>query len=56
VTRRIGIDVGGVNTDAVLLDDTRVVSTVKVPTTADVSGDARPAALATDDALAGSRR
>jgi N-methylhydantoinase A/oxoprolinase/acetone carboxylase beta subunit len=36
--RRIGIDVGGTNTDAVLLDHTRVVGAVKVPTTADVSG------------------
>ena len=36
--RRIGIDVGGTNTDAVLLDDGRVVQTVKTPTTADVTG------------------
>jgi len=36
--RRIGIDVGGTNTDAVLLDEARVVSSVKVPTTPDVSG------------------
>ena len=35
--RRIGIDVGGTNTDAVLLDGTRVVHAVKTPTTADVT-------------------
>src|SRR5215469_13725815 len=34
--RRIGIDVGGTNTDAVLLEDGRVVHAVKTPTTADV--------------------
>src|SRR4029077_9915839 len=36
--RRIGIDVGGTNTDAVLLEDGRVVHTVKTPTSADVTG------------------
>src|SRR6266852_4695104 len=35
--RRIGIDVGGTNTDAVLLQDGRVVHAVKTPTTADVT-------------------
>src|SRR5689334_7541828 len=35
--RRIGIDVGGTNTDAVLLDGGRVVAAVKTPTTADVT-------------------
>ena len=34
--KRIGIDVGGTNTDAVLIDDTRVITSVKVPTTPDV--------------------
>jgi N-methylhydantoinase A/oxoprolinase/acetone carboxylase beta subunit len=34
---RIGIDVGGTNTDAVLLDGTVVVHAVKTPTTADVT-------------------
>ena len=35
--RRIGIDVGGTNTDAVLLENGRVVHAVKTPTTADVT-------------------
>jgi N-methylhydantoinase A/oxoprolinase/acetone carboxylase beta subunit len=35
--RRIGIDVGGTNTDAVLLEDRRVVYAVKTPTMPDVS-------------------
>jgi len=35
--RRVGIDVGGTNTDAVLLDGERVVHAVKTPTTADVT-------------------
>jgi N-methylhydantoinase A/oxoprolinase/acetone carboxylase beta subunit len=34
---RIGIDVGGTNTDAVLMDGTQVVSWYKTPTTPDVS-------------------
>lgn len=33
---RIGVDVGGTNTDAVLMDGRRVVATYKSPTTADV--------------------
>jgi N-methylhydantoinase A/oxoprolinase/acetone carboxylase beta subunit len=36
--RRIGIDVGGTNTDAVLLEDGRVVHAIKTPTTEDVTG------------------
>ena len=36
--RRIGIDVGGTNTDAVLIQDDRVVAGVKTPTTNDVTG------------------
>ena len=35
--RRIGIDVGGTNTDAVLLEGLRVVHAVKTPTTPDVT-------------------
>lgn len=35
--KRIGIDVGGTNTDAVLLDDEKVVHSVKRPTTPDVT-------------------
>ncbi|MBB6262011.1 N-methylhydantoinase A/oxoprolinase/acetone carboxylase beta subunit [Paenochrobactrum gallinarii] len=34
--KRIGIDVGGTNTDAVLIDGDKVISTIKFPTTADV--------------------
>lgn len=34
---RLGIDVGGTNTDAVLMDGRQVVSAVKTPTTPDVS-------------------
>jgi N-methylhydantoinase A/oxoprolinase/acetone carboxylase beta subunit len=36
--RRIGIDVGGTNTDAVLVEGGAVVHAVKTPTTADVTG------------------
>ena len=36
--KRIGIDVGGTNTDAVLLADGKVVEGVKTVTTADVTG------------------
>ncbi|MBB4633158.1 hydantoinase/oxoprolinase N-terminal domain-containing protein [Sphingosinicella soli] len=35
--KRIGIDVGGTNTDAVLLDGLRVLTTIKSPTTPDVT-------------------
>lgn len=34
---RVGVDVGGTNTDAVLMDGNEVVSTIKTPTTADVT-------------------
>ena len=34
---RVGVDVGGTNTDAVLMDGTNVVAWTKQPTTADVS-------------------
>jgi N-methylhydantoinase A/oxoprolinase/acetone carboxylase beta subunit len=35
--RKIGIDVGGTNTDAVLLEGSRVVHAVKTPTTGDIT-------------------
>ena len=41
--RRIGIDVGGTNTDAVLLDGDRVVFATKTPTTPDVLTGVRKA-------------
>ena len=41
--KRIGIDVGGTNTDAALLDGERVVAAVKTPTTEDVTGGIRNA-------------
>jgi N-methylhydantoinase A/oxoprolinase/acetone carboxylase beta subunit len=41
--RVVGIDVGGTNTDAVLLDDQRVRHAAKTPTTADVTGGIRTA-------------
>ncbi len=47
--RRIGIDVGGTNTDAVLIDDDRVLGAVKTATTADVLGGVR---IALDQLLA----
>ena len=36
--KRIGIDVGGTNTDAVLVEDEAIVGSIKTPTTADVTG------------------
>jgi N-methylhydantoinase A/acetone carboxylase, beta subunit len=36
--RRIGIDVGGTNTDAVLLEGDKVLFAIKKPTTDDVTG------------------
>jgi N-methylhydantoinase A/oxoprolinase/acetone carboxylase beta subunit len=35
---RIGIDVGGTNTDAVLMEGTNVIAKIKTPTTEDVTG------------------
>ena len=43
MSRRIGIDVGGTNTDAVLVDINGVVGAMKSPTTADVTGGVRQA-------------
>jgi hypothetical protein len=40
---RIGIDVGGTNTDAVLVADGKVVAAVKTATTEDVSGGVKQA-------------
>ncbi len=41
--KRIGIDVGGTNTDAVLLDGDRIVAAIKTPTTEDVLSGVRQA-------------
>jgi len=41
--RRIGIDVGGTNTDAVLLDERGVLAKAKTPTTPDVTAGVRRA-------------
>ena len=38
LTVRIGVDVGGTNTDAVLMDDRVVKASYKAPTSADISG------------------
>ena len=39
--RRIGIDVGGTNTDGAILDGEQVIETIKTPTTTDVLGGIR---------------
>ncbi|MDR6954802.1 N-methylhydantoinase A/oxoprolinase/acetone carboxylase beta subunit [Ancylobacter sp. 3268] len=41
--KRIGIDVGGTNTDAVLLDDSTILRSIKTPTTADVTAGVKNA-------------
>ena len=41
--RRIGIDVGGTHTDAVLIAQECIVASVKTPTTADVTSGIIPA-------------
>ncbi len=48
--KRIGIDVGGTNTDAVLVEDGAVLSAVKSPTTADVTDGIRRALAALREA------
>lgn len=41
--KRIGIDVGGTNTDAVLIDGETIIASIKVPTTQDVMSGVRSA-------------
>ena len=41
--KRIGIDVGGTNTDAVLIDGETILSSIKVPTTQDVMSGVKAA-------------
>ena len=43
MNRRIGIDVGGTNTDAVLVDVKNVIGAVKTPTTEDITSGVRQA-------------
>lgn len=46
---RIGIDVGGTNTDAALLgDDDRIIATAKTPTTSDITSGVTSAIRALD--------
>ncbi|MEP4191688.1 MAG: hydantoinase/oxoprolinase family protein, partial [Sneathiella sp.] len=47
--QRIGIDVGGTNTDAVLIDGREILGAVKSPTTRDVTGGVRAALSALID-------
>ncbi|HEU0115425.1 MAG TPA: hydantoinase/oxoprolinase family protein [Thermomicrobiales bacterium] len=56
MTLRIGVDVGGTNTDAVLMNGATVVAKIKTPTTEDVTGGIATAlrhVLATSDARPG---
>ena len=41
--KRIGIDVGGTNTDAVLLDEDKIIATVKTFTSTDITGGIKTA-------------
>ncbi|NLS18692.1 hydantoinase/oxoprolinase family protein [Rhizobium sp. P40RR-XXII] len=41
--KRIGIDVGGTNTDAVLIDGGKIIASIKVPTTQDVMSGVKTA-------------
>ena len=49
---RIGIDVGGTNTDAVLMDGTTLIAQKKSPTTSDItSGSISSDKFTVDDML-----
>jgi N-methylhydantoinase A/oxoprolinase/acetone carboxylase beta subunit len=52
---KIGIDVGGTNTDAVLVDGTNIVAGIKVATTSDVGSGIKAALAGLLPALAGGR-
>jgi len=52
---KIGIDVGGTNTDAVLMEGSRVVAGLKSPTTEDVSTGVKEALRQLKPAIAGSK-
>ena len=49
---RIGVDVGGTNTDAVIMEDTRVLAATKRPTSEDISQGIQEAIRAVIDELA----
>ena len=51
--KRIGIDVGGTNTDAVLIDGDDILGSIKVPTTMDVMGGVVSATRGLLDKLGG---
>jgi N-methylhydantoinase A/oxoprolinase/acetone carboxylase beta subunit len=55
VRRRIGIDVGGTNTDAVLLEEDAVAAAVKTPTTPDVTSGITRALAALVEQAPGAR-
>lgn len=50
--KRIGIDVGGTNTDAVLIDGDTILSAIKVPTTQDVMSGVKAALAHVSGAMA----
>ena len=53
---RIGVDVGGTNTDAVLMSGKEVLASAKTATSPDVRGGVVEAVTATARSLAGSAR
>lgn len=54
--KRIGIDVGGTNTDAVLIDGDTILSSIKVPTTQDVMSGVKAALAHVSSSIATSGR
>jgi N-methylhydantoinase A/oxoprolinase/acetone carboxylase beta subunit len=54
--KRIGIDVGGTNTDAVLIDGDTILSSIKVPTTQDVMSGVKAALAHVSGSISASGR